>query len=162
MAGQGVAGACLVLGREEADWTAADALRLFERHSIHTAGAGALYLKSLPPGGALVEMAAVTDSFPVTRNSDPDEAARKMRAQLPACSPNELLCSNETGNPAWSDWTSARLTPKEVLGEGFVASSAWQCVAACDALQRCQYQAANVSITGANQQTIGARFIHPH
>ena len=48
--------------------------------------------------------------------------------------------------------------PKAVLGEAFVASAGWQCVLACDALRRREFSAANVSVVGANQQAIGARF----
>jgi hypothetical protein len=158
----GVAEACVVIGAEELDWTAADALRLFDRHSVYTSGAGTLYLKNECPPAAPVELSAVTDSFPATRNMGRAEAARRMRAQLPAGAPNELLCANESGNAAWNDWTGGRLAPKTILGEAFAASAAWQCVAACDAIQRCQYEAANVSITGAGGQTIGARFIKPH
>jgi hypothetical protein len=44
------------------------------------------------------------------------------------------------------------------LGEAFVASAAWQCVAACDAIRQENFPAARVSIVGANQQAIGARF----
>jgi hypothetical protein len=158
----GVAGAAVVIGLEELDWTAADALQLFERHSVHTAGAGALYLKGQCPAAAPVELAAVTDSFQAPRTPGREEAGRRMRSQLPAGAPNELLCSSESVNAAWSDWTGGRLTPKVILGEAFAASAAWQCVAACDAIQRCQYEAANVSITGAGRQTIGARFVKPH
>jgi hypothetical protein len=158
----GVAEACIVIGAEEPDWTAADALRMFERHSVHTGGAGALYLKGQCPPSAAVELAAVTDSFSATRTLGRDEAARMMRAQLPAGAPNELLCSSENGNAAWSDWPGARLAPHAVLGEAFAASAAWQCVAGCDAIQRCQYEAVNVSITGSGRQSIGARFIKPH
>ena len=157
----GIADACVVIGAEESDWTAADALRLFDRHSVHTAGAGALYLKSQCPAAGAVELAAVTDSFPATRTPSRDEAARRMRAQLPVAAPNELLCSSESGNGAWSGWKGDRLTPKEILGEAFAASAAWQCVAACDALQRCQYEAASVSITGRDRQAIGAHFSKP-
>jgi hypothetical protein len=158
----GVAQACVVIGAEESDWTAADALRLFERHSVHSAGAGALYLKGQSPAAASVELAAVTDSFPDTRTPGRPEAARRMRAQLPAGAPNELLCSSESGNAAWSGWTGGRLAPHAILGEAFAASAAWQCVAACDAVQRCQYEAVNVSITGPGRQAIGARFVNPH
>jgi hypothetical protein len=156
----GVAQACLVLGVEESDWTAADALRLFERHAVHTAGAGALYLKGQSSPGAPVELAAVTDSFPAVSALSREEAARLMRAQLPAFAPNELLCSNKNENPAWTDWTGPRLNPQSILGEAFAASAAWQCAAACAALKRCQYKAANISLTGPNQQAIGARFIN--
>jgi hypothetical protein len=153
---EGVADACVVIGAEELDWTAGDALRLFERNTIYATGAGALYLKGEGSPAAPVELAAVTDLFP-----GGGAAARKVRAQLPAGASNELLCSSEPKNAAWSDWTGGQLVPKAVLGEAFVASAAWQCVVACDAIQRCQYEAANVSIAGGNQPAIGARFVKP-
>ena len=155
------ADACVVIGAEELDWTAADALRLFERRTIYTAGAGALYVKKELPASTPVELAAVTDSFAAPRTAGRIAAAKKMRSQLPASAPNELLCSSECENPAWTGWTGGHLTLHTILGEAFAASAAWQCVAACDALQRCQYEAANVSITGAGRQTIGARFVKP-
>jgi hypothetical protein len=158
----GQAEACVVIGAEESDWTTADALRLFQRHDIHSAGAGAVYLKTERPSGAPVELVAVTDSFPVTRSLGQDEAARKMRAQLPAGRPNELLCSSEGANAAWKDWTGSLLTPKTVLGQAFVASAGWQCAAACDLIQRGRYAGVNVSVTGGGQQAIGARFVNPH
>jgi len=157
----GVAEACIVIGAEESDWTAADALHLFERRAVHGGGAGALYLKPQSSAAAPVELAAVTDSFPATRMPGRVDAARDMRAQLPAGTPNELLCSNEKGSAAWSGWAGSELAPQAILGEAFAASAAWQCVAACDAVQRCQYEAANVSITGAGRQSIGARFVNP-
>jgi len=157
----GVAQACVVIGTEELDWTAADALRLFERHSVHASGAGALYLKGEGAAEARVELAAVTDSFPAARLPGHAEAARRMRAQLPAAAPHELLCASENGDAAWTGWTGGRLAPQAILGEAFAASAAWQCVAACDTLQRCQYEAVNVSITGPGRQAIGARFVNP-
>ncbi len=39
-----------------------------------------------------------------------------------------------------------------------MAAAAWQCVAACDLFPSGQFTAANVSLVGANQQAIGARF----
>lgn len=152
----GAADACLVLGAEEADWTAVDALRLFERNTIHATGAGALYLKTAV---ASIELAAVTDPFPASRGLSRDDAARQMRAQLPAGGAGELLCANEAGSAAWAGWKGGRVSPQAVLGEAFAASAAWQCAAGCDALLRCQYEAANVSITGPGRQAIGARFV---
>lgn len=133
----GTADACLVIGAEESDWTAADALRLFDRDAIHTTGAGAIYLKAQPASGNVVELTAVTD---------PQPTIEKMREQLPAAQPDELLCLEKD--------------TREILGEGFVASTAWQCVAACDAIQRGQHRAATVSVTDPNNQTIGARFMN--
>jgi hypothetical protein len=160
--GNGVADACVVIGAEETDWTVADALRLFDSRAIHTSGAGALYLKSGLLFDAPVELAAVTDAFAATRIPGRDEAARKVRAQLPASAPDELLYASERGNSAWSDWTGKVVAPTEILGEAFAASAAWQCVAACDAIRRDCCPGANVSINGASVQAIAARFVNPN
>jgi hypothetical protein len=123
-----------------------------------------------------MELARVTDSFPFTTHRDRVTAVQKMKAQL--CSAQagqsgggakELLClgtqrlarSDAAELATWADWSGPRIAPKEILGEAFAASAAWQCVAACDALQRGEYSAANVSVVGVNQQVIGARFIRP-
>ena len=157
----------VVVGAEETDWLVADAMRLFHREAIHGAGAGAVYLRQEKTLAAGAELAAVTDSFLFTQNQNRTVAARKMRAQLPAGAPGELLCTggrNLAGtdaaeNRVWCDWTGIRLAPKAILGEGFLASTAWQCVAACAALARGHFSAANISVVGANQQAIGARFL---
>ena len=89
-----------------------------------------------------------------------------MRAQLGKNSSGELLCDG-IGNSlhidaaeraAWSDWKNARVSPKQILGEGLMAAAAWQCVAACDAVAEKRFAAASVSLVGSNQQAIGARF----
>jgi len=123
---------------------------------------GALYLKSRPPAAHPVELAAVTDSFPPTPAPGRNEAARRMRAQLPPGAPDELLCANEPDNPAWNGWPGKLLTPMEILGQAFVAAAAWQCVAACDAVQQARCAAANVSLTGPGLQAIAARFVNPN
>jgi hypothetical protein len=79
----------------------------------------------------------------------------------------ELLCDGLGNSPradgpelaAWRDWTGPRVSPKRILGEGLMAAAAWQCVAACDAVARGRFAAANVSLVGSNQQAIGARFV---
>ena len=167
------ADACVVVGAEEMDWIVADALRHFQESAIHGDGAGALYLKR-NASGAGAELAGVTDSFPFTKNQTRTAAARKMRAQLdaartklPAGDAKELLCLGTQNVPrtdapeaaVWNDWPGNRLAPKASLGEAFSASAAWQCVLACDALQRLEFSAANVSVVGTNQQAIGARFV---
>lgn len=171
---QGRVDACLVVGAEELDWIVADALRLFQSATIHGAGAGALYLK---PGKGnaeagshrVVELDAITDSFLFTSTQTRAAAARRMRAQLPP-TPNvesEALCLSAQGIDridapelgAWMDWTGRRLAPKRILGEAFAASAAWQCVTACDAVRTGKHPAVNVSVVGANQQAIGARFV---
>ncbi|HEY3760606.1 MAG TPA: hypothetical protein VGN23_02560 [Verrucomicrobiae bacterium] len=157
--------ACIIVGMEESEWITAEAVKLFHRDIIHSAGAGAVYLKK-EPTGAMAELAVITDAHSYTYEQDRVKAAKKMRAQLPSASIDELLCNGNMGiarldapeNEAWKDWSGTRISPKRILGEALVASAAWQCVAACDALASGKYPAVNVSIVGPNQQAIGARF----
>jgi hypothetical protein len=156
----------VVVGTEEMDWVVTEAMKLFQRDTIHSSGAGAIYLRKEIIPGVCAELAGITDSFLFTQNQNRTAAARKMRGQLPPCKPGELLCmsgqenrqSTAAENLAWRDWSGNRLAPKAFLGEAFAAAAAWQCVAACDAIARRQFSAANVSIVGVNQQAIGARF----
>jgi hypothetical protein len=157
----------LIIGAEEMDWIAADAMKLFHRSAIRSAGASAVYLRREKPAANCVELSSVTDSFLFTQNQNRLAAAQKMREQLPENVPNELLClsgqnisrTDAAENLAWSDWTGSRLVPKIILGEAFLASVAWQCVAACASLENGGFSAASISVVGANQQAIGARFL---
>jgi hypothetical protein len=166
----GKADGCVVIGAEETDWIVSDAMRLFYRQAIHSGGAGALYLQLNEPSPPVVELAGITDAFNFAPHQPREEAARRMRAQLPGGAPNELLCAGTQGLPradaaekaAWLDWAGPRRTPNAVLGEAFAAAAGWQCVLACDALRRREFAAANVSVVGANQQAIGARFTIPN
>jgi hypothetical protein len=158
---------CVVVGAEERDWIVADAVRLFERRAVHSDGAGALCL-SCNRSGAIAELVCVTDSFSYTLNRGKQAAALQMRSQLPGFAPKEFLCLGTQRLPradaaeaaAWKDWTGLSFAPKQCLGEAFAASAAWQCVVACSAIQQFQVPASNVSVVGANQQAIGARFLN--
>jgi len=158
---------CLVVGAEEAGWTTADAVRHLDRHAIVAEGAGALCLCSDPAWSAGVELTAITDCHTYSANRTRMQAGAAMRGQLGSSTPVELLCDGIGGGSradaaeraAWSDWDGPRVSPKRILGDALMASSAWQCVAACDALANGRYRAANVSVVGANQQAIGARFV---
>jgi 3-oxoacyl-(acyl-carrier-protein) synthase len=160
---------CLVVGSDEMDWVVADAVHLFERQSVQGAGAGALYLCKESSTKPALELACITDAFLFSTARVRSAAAQRMRAQLPEYNPRELLCPGTQGVAradadelaAWTAWKGARLAPKQLLGEAFTASAAWQCIAACDALERGDFAAANVSIVGANEQAIGARFVNP-
>jgi hypothetical protein len=154
---QGHADACLVVGAEETDWIAADAVRLFDRRAIYSGGAGALYLKSSVP--AVVELAAITDSFLFTQHQSRAEAAHKVIAQLPTSAAGELFCASGNEDLSDSGYAGNRLTPHAILGEAFIALAAWQCVTVCNLIRQRAFSAANVSIVGANQQAIGARFV---
>jgi 3-oxoacyl-[acyl-carrier-protein] synthase II len=159
-------GACLVIGAEEINWITADALRLLDRPAIISAGAGALCLCREEKFSCGVELAAITDAHTYSAHKNRAQAAAAMRGQLGKMSPNELLCDG-LGNDSradaaersvWRDWTGPRVSPKCILGEGLMAASAWQCVAACDAVVNGKFTAANVSLVGSNQQAMGARF----
>jgi hypothetical protein len=158
--------ACLVIAGEELDWISADATRLFNRRVVNGAGAGALYLRKDAPARALAELAAVTEPVSPRSGHSLTEAARQVRRQLPGEQSSELLCLSAGGSRqtdlseevAWHDWTGPRFAPKRVLGEAFNAAAAWQCVAACEGIQRGLAPAANVSILSASHQAIGARF----
>ena len=156
----------VVIGAEEMDWVVTEAMKLFQRDAIHGAGAGAIYLKKGTTSTIVAELAGITDSILFTQSQNRRAAVQKMRGQLPLGRQDELLCLSAqpnlraaAENLAWCDWPGARTTPKAVLGEAFAASTAWSCVIGCDAIARGRCSAANVSVVGANQQAIGARFL---
>jgi hypothetical protein len=159
--------ACLVIGAEETNWILADALRLLDRNAIITGGAGALCLSRDAEKPGNVELTAITDSRTYSARQTRTHAAHAMRIQLGGNGTGELLCDGLADSPrvdapehaAWRDWPGERLSPKRILGEGLMASAAWQCVAACDSVADGGFAAANVSLVGSNQQAIGARFV---
>ncbi len=159
--------ACLVIGAEETNWILADALRLLDRDAIITSGAGALCLSRDAETPGIVELAAITDPHTYSARKTRTQAAQAMRAQLGNGAAEELLCDGLANSPrvdaperaAWRDWPGKHLSPKRSLGEGLMASAAWQCVAACDSVANGGFAAANVSLVGSNQQAIGARFV---
>lgn len=159
---------CLVAGAEEMDWLTADATRLFERKTVVSDGAGALYLKRESNAAAPIRLDAITDAHLFHKARSRVEAAHLVRNELATrhCS-SELLAdglqrvarADRDEQAAWSDWNQARISVKAVLGEGFMAAAAWQCVAAVDALRHETCKAATVNVVGCNQQAIAARFV---
>jgi 3-oxoacyl-(acyl-carrier-protein) synthase len=158
---------CLVIGAEEGDWLTAGAYRLFARRVVVADGAGAVYLRREVPAIPLVQLKAITHAHLFSGKQRRAEAARRVRAQLPVANAEHLLCDGVQGLhkldadelAAWSNWSGGRLSPKVVLGEGLAAASAWQCVAAIDALRQHRFSAASVSVVGCNEQAIGAHFV---
>lgn len=157
---------CLVVGAEETNWLLADVLWQFDHRAVLGGGAGALYLSRLPECSPGVELRLITDAAVYSVRQNRAQAAQAVRRLLPAGSADELLCDSQQNRPrvdaaeaaAWRDWPGQRLSPRTVLGEGLMAASAWQCVAACETLARGAFPAAQVSVVGPNQQAIGARF----
>jgi hypothetical protein len=82
-----------------------------------------------------------------------------MIAQLGAGSRAELLCTGDPQPLLCDTYPGPHLALKPLLGEAFVASAAWQCVAACAAVARPAHPSVAVAVTGTNQQAIGARFV---
>ncbi len=158
---------CLVVGAEETNWLLADVLWQFDHRAVLGGGAGALYLSRRPEGSPGVELSLITDAAVYSVRQNRTQAAQAMRRLLPAGQADELLCDSRQNRPrvdaaetaAWRDWPGQRLSPRSVLGEGLMAASAWQCVAACEALARDAFPAAQVSVVGPNQQAVGARFV---
>jgi hypothetical protein len=152
---------CLVVGTEEIDWLTAEAVRLFDRGKFLSEGAGAVLLRKDGP----VKLEAITDEF-LYCIADKAAALAQMRTQLGEMRANTLLIdgtSHEKGiskeeHLLWRDWAGPRVTPKKVLGEGLMASAAWQVVLAADSLAHDCTRDAIVSIAGFHQHALGARF----
>jgi hypothetical protein len=158
--------ACLVIGAEELDWLVAQAFELFDPQGIVSEGAGALYLHRNGKLAAPVELQAITNSYPFANYQERATAAFKVRKEMGPQPNNGLLCDGTQAVPrldsheesAWNSWTGARMSPKRICGEGFMAAAAWQCVIAADSIAAGRYETAQVSIVGCNQQAIAARF----
>ncbi len=158
--------ACLVIGAEESEWLAVDAYRLLAPAIILGDGAGALLLTLVESGKPGVELAAITDAHLFHCQQSRFRAAAQIQAELTDEPMAELLCDGLQGiakldypeASAWAHWTRQRFSPKQVLGEGLMAGSAWQCVIAAEALRRGLAQRANISVVGCNEQAIGAQF----
>lgn len=159
---------CLVVAAEELDWLVAEAFHLFDRGTVVSDGAGAVYLTCVPNGQAEVELKSVTDPCLFANGKTRLVAAQRVRNAL--THPNgskSLLCDGVQGSPrqdrdeiaAWADWPGDRLSPKKSCGEALTAAAAWQCVSACDAIARGEYSTATISVLGPNQQAIAAQFI---
>jgi hypothetical protein len=155
----------VVIGAEEINWLRADALWHLEHAAIISGGAGAVALCRDRDSSIGVELATITRPHSYSARKSRVQAARAMREDL-GRNGSELLCDGLGESPradapeiaVWRDWTGTRLSLKKILGEGLMAAAAWQCVAACHLIATGQFVAVSVSLVGANQQAIGARF----
>ncbi len=161
---------CVVVGAEEIDWPILDAFHLFSPRVVCSEGAGALYVSNRQrvEGSSAVELTGITDPHLYSNQAEKLGATKHVRADLmPLASEASLLCDSRVGlknydksdDAVWSDWSQPRISPKTVLGEGMMAGSAWQCVAAVDALKQNTANNALVSIGGCLQQAVGACFV---
>jgi len=158
---------CVVVAAEELDWLRAYAFELLDRQLSVSEGAGALYLSSIGPQQGLVEVSAITDPQFYTNVQSKSQAVRKAQLELGPNSKGALLCDGLQGSPrtdrqeaeAWASWHGPRISPKRILGEALVASTAWQCLAAADLLHSQKYSEGVVSVAGCNEQAIMARLV---
>ncbi len=164
---QGLVDGCVVIGAEELDWLTADAFRLFTRRMIVGDGAGALYLKRGKEPGA-VHLAAVSDARLFANRAERTKVVAALGREARAWasrSEGTLACDgvqdvpwlDEPERAVWSDWIGPRCSPRKVLGEGLMASAAWQCVAAADAVAAGMRRAVTL-IPGINEQVMWAGF----
>jgi 3-oxoacyl-(acyl-carrier-protein) synthase len=163
---EGAGAVCLGMRSAERGMRSAEATLPSDSGAPASGAAASLPPQSSAAGASpAIVLEAVTSPQLFLPGQSRRRAAARMRAELPAGEPSELLCDGLTGvgpydaaeASAWADWPGARLSVKRLLGES-AAASAWQCVVAADALARRGHSAATVSVVGCNQQAIGARF----
>jgi 3-oxoacyl-(acyl-carrier-protein) synthase len=150
---------CLVVGTEEIDWLTSDAVRLFDRRKSLSEGAGALLLRRTDG----IQLRSITDEH-LFLLAGKSAALEAMRRQLPPPSTNSLLVDSTSGDSGisaeeaqlWNEWSGPRFSPRRILGEGLMASAAWQAVAAVDTLRNGAATDALISIAGFHQHAIGA------
>lgn len=155
---------CLVIGAEECDWLTSDAMRLFNPQAILAEGAGAVYLKRAASGVALE---AITDPQVYVSGVSRDLAARKVRQDLEAIGPATMFFNSSadghdelrTGNDVGREWPGATASLRVITGDAFCAASAWQVIAAWEALHAGTEQRAFVTVAGCNQAAIGLSLI---
>jgi hypothetical protein len=156
---------CVVVGAEEMDWPTLDAFHLFSPRVTCSEGAGAVYVSHRDDNNA-VELMAISDPHVYTNKASKIDATQRVKGELSRFVNSSILCDARVGldsydaaeDVTWRDWAGARTSPKTVLGEAMMAGSAWQCVAAVDALKQTSATSALVSISGCLQQAIGACF----
>ena len=151
---------CLIISAEEYDWLSAESLALVPGPKIASEGAAALWLRRTEkpsPNDILLEQ--ITEAATITNQQSRSTAIQKMHLELAA--PNHAtLISAESGHPTWdrphaesfAAWVGPRFTLQPQFGHGFSILGGWQCVLACELLQRgvC-HDAVVAADTGANQ-----------
>jgi len=161
---RGQVDACLVVSAEEGDWLSVEANALFDPQGVVSEGAGAIYLKGQNSGEVM--LAGVTEAFSFNGAHERMTAAAQMQMELVQAGQADWLCDSLTGSAAvdkaeltaWASAVMPQWSVKKILGEAFAATSAWQCVLACERVASEAATAVNVSVVGCNQQAIGARW----
>lgn len=158
--GRGEVDACVVVAAEEIDWLSAEGLRYYSRGYVAAEGAAAVVVERAAGPVTVLEL---PDPVSLASHSR-QQAAAAIRAALDAGDDGQTLlvdgCAGEDRfdrpeTRAWHDWAGPRWSPRTVLGEAMGVSSAFQVVAAAEALKAGLCRRALVTACGANQQAAG-------
>lgn len=148
---------CLVIGAEECDWLTSDAMRLFAPETILAEGAGAIYLKRSEQGVALE---AITDPQIYLGRGSRSAAIRGVRRELETLgTPTHLFDSAAGQADPQQDWPGRRTSLRQLTGDAFCAASAWQVVAAAEAVRNSSSSRVAVMVAGCNHAAIGLSLI---
>lgn len=157
----GIVDGCLVVAAEELDWISDEALLLFGKKLVAAEGAAAVFLER-PSSAGGIRIEALTEALTFGSQLSREAAALQMRAELPSAEGAKLFDGLGAGDradraeqQAWRELGSAGTHVRRVIGEGFSATSGWQTVLACEALDRGECPRAIVSAVGLNEQAIG-------
>jgi 3-oxoacyl-(acyl-carrier-protein) synthase len=127
---QNLADHVLVVGAEECDWVAAEALSYYHPDLKASEGAGALLLSL--KGDGLMLSHSVAHAF--HNESERAEKLSKLLKKMPRIGGesgiNLVDASEIHAKEAWEESPQSALQPRSVLGEGMGAGGAWQLVMA--------------------------------
>lgn len=147
---RGEVDSCLVVAAEEADWTTAEASRVFSKNIVPADGAAAVLLSREP---APVELVSISSPHPYVHGRRLAAAVDVIRTELGISNDSPFFTHGI--DPANHEGQVALDTR---LGDGFAATGGWTCIAAIDALSRNQCKTASACVGGSNLQVLGARF----
>lgn len=155
----------LVIAAEEKDWLVADASRIFSSNVISADGAGALYLKSSPEGSSGVRIEAVSSPASFHNVISRRKAARSVVDELKPLLKDPLVFDSRNGDrqkdvselAAVDEFPRTPLSIRKILGEAFVAASAWQAIAAVESIKRQTSGEALVTVVGCHHQAIAMK-----
>lgn len=142
--GEGRVSDCLIISAEEYDWLSAEALALVPGQKIAAEGAAALWLQQTDDAtSGQIRLEQITAASAITRRRTRVEALQHMRSEL-AAPDSATLVSAASGLTAWdrphletfADWSGPRFTLQSQFGHPFSTLGGWQCVLACELLQR--------------------------
>jgi 3-oxoacyl-(acyl-carrier-protein) synthase len=157
----GIVDGCLVVAAKELDWISDEALLLFGKKLVAAEGAAAVFLER-PSSAGGIRIEALTEALTFGSQLSREAAALQMRAELPSAEGAKLFDGLGAGDradraeqQAWRELGSAGTHVRRVIGEGFSATSGWQTVLACEALDRGECPRAIVSAVGLNEQAVG-------